>query len=589
MKKFLKEKWPYLLVSFYSLCIALMWLALRVNYAGISKALGGDALCKSAGIMETLYPTTFEGFIIMYLPVILCVVFFLLFIYSVLNIFLFKKKNVHMWVLFGLNILWTIAIVVVIILGAQDYLFVILPKFFNTLIYSILFILFACILFFPIEGKRSILVKCMILAIVLVSSIVIGFGLKFNYFTYKPVVYAVEDEYQIVFSTNDESVVYVEINNERYYDTYAGSERSKELVHKVTVDQSVLDNAGSYKIVARQLAYRGPFGAYYGSTIEEEYSFTAPKSNDGINYYAVSDVHESGKAAITTVKKAIEKLGAIDFFVINGDTISDVEYYENANYVNWMAHEITNGSIPVIYARGNHEIKGNYSEDLYRYVGSKNQKFYYSFSLDNGTINGLVLDLGEDHNPYLVDDTKYDDWWEYYDTDRFNDYRQEQTNFIESYTYPATSVFNMVVCHIPVCYVNSRLDHLTWKIDWVKKLNAKNVDVALYAHQHEQVPYLVGLTTPSTYSKAFLIDGATHHGIATEAYNFNGFMVGKSSNTQDGNEVGHGGNEYCGLYGKVVGNEHTIQWTNTLGEIVNVDCGDFQNNGKQTSYTYTLE
>ena len=67
----------------------------------------------------------------------------------------------------------------------------------------------------------------------------------------------------------------------------------------------------------------------------------------------------------------------------------------------------------------NHEVKGNYASKLYRFVGSKNQKFYYNFTLDN--IYGVVLDIGEDHD---------DDWWEYYDTANYEAYREEQVEFL---------------------------------------------------------------------------------------------------------------------------------------------------------------
>jgi hypothetical protein len=59
------------------------------------------------------------------------------------------------------------------------------------------------------------------------------------------------------------------------------------------------------------------------------------------------------------------------------------------------------------------------SEEFYKYVGSKNENFYYNFYFDN--VYGIVLDLGEDHD---------DDWWEYYETAHYDDYRAEQAIFL---------------------------------------------------------------------------------------------------------------------------------------------------------------
>ena len=63
------------------------------------------------------------------------------------------------------------------------------------------------------------------------------------------------------------------------------------------------------------------------------------------------------------------------------------------------------------------EIKGEYAEVLYKYVGSKNQEYYYYVTLGSDVF-AVVADIGEDHD---------DAWWEYYGTAQFQLYRDEQT------------------------------------------------------------------------------------------------------------------------------------------------------------------
>ena len=108
---------------------------------------------------------------------------------------------------------------------------------------------------------------------------------------------------------------------------------------------------------------------------------------------------------------------------------------------------MTKGEIAVIYARGNHELKGKYAEEFHNFVGTYNDKFYYNVWLDNTYIT--VLDIGEDHD---------DDWWEYYDTAYYEEYRIDQYKMLEDTLTDARYLaydYKMAVCHIPV--VSSRV------------------------------------------------------------------------------------------------------------------------------------
>ncbi len=224
------------------------------------------------------------------------------------------------------------------------------------------------------------------------AAVIIGYQLRPCEFTFGAVVYAVEDDYQIVFSTSDSAIAWVEIDGACYYDLYAGSMRSADRVHKIEVPQTLLDAAGGYKICAKQMIYWGPFGGYTGDTISQNYSFRPVDSSDGLNYYALSDVHEAVEPAI----RAAASREDTDFIILLGDLVSMVETEADAQLANELAHGITKGEFPVIYARGNHEIKGEYSEVLYNYVGSKNQDYYYTVTLGDDVF-AAVLDLGEDH------------------------------------------------------------------------------------------------------------------------------------------------------------------------------------------------
>ena len=363
-------------------------------------------------------------------------------------------------------------------------------------------------------------------------SVFLGYGVTIGHrFTYEPVVYAVEDTYQIVFSTNHSATAWVEVGGEKYYDLFAGSMKSEDTVHKITVPQEKLDSARGYSIHAEKMIYRGPFGGFKGEEISESYSFRPVSSDDGLVYYTVTDAHHALSGAVDAAL-SVENL---DFLVVLGDSVGMIEYEDDVQFSNLLAHRITGGEIPVVYARGNHEIKGEYSEELYKYVGSKNQSFYYWFTLSD--VFGIVLDLGEDHDA---------GWWEYYDTDRFDLYREEQTEFLrelvaekpyEGYDY------TLVACHIPIQFVNSRKDHVEAKTAWTELLNEIDPDLAVYGHQHDLYPFLEGQETmyaengKLVYNSEFKGEaGKTYGGYLTD-YTFNGFIAGRRGTSQT-DEVG---------------------------------------------------
>jgi hypothetical protein len=378
-----KNLWNGICV-FWALTVALFWFAMRVIWSGISKVL-----VEATGGKE---PTAFMLDLPLYISVFLWIVLAL----AVVNLVFGRGKKwpkITLTVLLGV---FTVASAVVVVMGAVDYLYFILPKFFLSLLISLCIAAFALLLFFPPvkNCKCCRLLKCALVALVILISVFSGYGVTFgSRFTYEPVVYAVEDTYQIVFSTNHSATAWVEIGGEKYYDLFAGSMKSEDTVHKITVPQEKLDAAKSYSIHAEKMIYRGPFGGFKDNEISKHYDFRPVNGDDGLVYYTATDVHHAAEGAVNAAM-SVENL---DFLVVLGDSVGMVEYEKDVQYTNLFAHEITGGEIPVVYARGNHEIKGAYAEELHKYVGSKNESFYYWFTLSD--VFGITLDLGEDHDP----------------------------------------------------------------------------------------------------------------------------------------------------------------------------------------------
>ena len=535
-----------------SLITALFFVALRVNYSGISKFLGAD---------------TNPSFLVMNLPVMVCVLAWVGVGFAVAGLFCGKKAKWPTIVGFVIGLIMLIGAVVVVMFGAYDYLRFILVHFRKSLGVTACILIFAGVLLFPVarKSRKVLAVKCGVIALAVLLAVVIGYGLRPCGFTYGAVVYAVEDTYQIVFSTSDSAICWVEIGAERYYDLYAGSMRSVDGVHKVTVPQEVLDEAGGYTVCAQQMIYRGPFGGYTGDTIFQSYAFRPVDTSDGLNYYTLSDVHEAVEPAVAAaVNGHTENL---DFIILLGDLVSMVETEADAQLANELAHGITGGEIPVIYARGNHEIKGEYGEVLYKYVGSLNQSFHYPVTL-GGEVFAVVLDMGEDHE---------DDWWEYYGTAQFDLYRADQTRMLEELLEAGEYEnyrYRMAICHIPFVYVDRHGYFESFRNEWTELLNRMEMDICFSGHKHVLWALLPGCVEPHTSPMALNPDfsgaeGKTDKGYLTD-FAFPTFLAGRRSLEQMGDTQQFGYSQYVGMMTRVdfAAGTQTSFYVNSLGQVL---------------------
>lgn len=528
-----------------TLLTALFWVALRVNYAGISKFLGADKN---------------PSFLVMNLPVMVCVLAWIACAMALVGMLLWHKKKWISVTALVLGVIVTVGAVVVVMFGAKDYLRFIMVHFWESLAVTSGILVFALVLFFPVKNcGKSLAVKAAVLVLVILGAVVIGYQLRPCTITHGAVVYAVEDEYQIVFSTSDSAIAWVEVDGRCYYDLYAGSMRSADRVHKITLPQSVLDAAGGYSIHAKQMIYRGPFGGYTGETISESYDFRPVDTSDGLDYYSLSDVHEAVDAAIAAASG--EKM---DFLVLLGDLISMVETEADCQLANELAHGITGGECPVIYVRGNHEIKGEYGELLYKYVGSKNQEYYYYVTLGSDVF-AVVADIGEDHD---------DAWWEYYGTAQFQLYRDEQTEFLEELLaegrYQNYS-YRMALSHIPFSYVGSARYFEEDCNRWTEIFNEMGMDIGLSGHKHvlwALLPEHTQECSPMNYSVAFKgAEGKTDKGYLTD-FAFPNFLVGRRSDSFSGSTQGDGYSQYTCLFTHVdlAAGLQTSRYVNAAGQ-----------------------
>lgn len=410
-----------------------------------------------------------------------------------------KPRRVAAAVLLGLAALLFCALSYVLYVDIGSWVYI-LREFLYALLWTAGIALLGALL---LAGGRTPLAKSRAaaltaLAIGAAAAVALTFDLGFLRFGEGPVVWAVGDEYQIVFTTTARATASVELGGVAYHDTYAGYDISETRVHKIAVPMAALDAARAYTIKARSMILRGPYWAIQGRSIARDCAFRPLDPSDGIQYYSLSDTHEFVEPAV----RAAAYLGdRLDFLVIAGDTSSFLDRPADLDRILAIAHGATRGERPVIYARGNHETKGRMSNLLHRYVGADGTKFYYTVRL--GPVWAVVLDFGEDHA---------DDWQEFYGAARFDAYRADEAAFLDGVVadaareYAAPGITHRIaICHIPVTFRYAEDPDAARQKEWIGRLDRMGLDLMLNGHRHQAMYLSLDLPagTPLVQCPAF--------------------------------------------------------------------------------------
>ena len=138
-RAFIKKYWLQAVAVLCSTAVFLFWIALRVNWAGISKFLGADHN---------------PSFLVMNLPLLICVLMGVILLLTILSFLCIRdKKRWPYTVSLVFSAVFAVAIGVVIANGSNDYIQFILPKFLRSVGVTAGLILVFCLLFFHAPNK----------------------------------------------------------------------------------------------------------------------------------------------------------------------------------------------------------------------------------------------------------------------------------------------------------------------------------------------------------------------------------------------------------------------------------------------------
>ena len=255
-----------------------------------------------------------------------------------------------------------------------------------------------------------------------------------------PAVYAVRDRYIIIVAVNSPCTMWAQIGDEEFFDDSNGILRTSSLTHKIEVPTDLLNEQKKYTLCFRKVIERKP----YYSELEDIETFSCdfrPLPDDNIRIFHIADAHNRIDGPVSAANKA----GEHDLLILNGDIPNhsgDIKYFAA---IHCIAGEITKGQYPVIFSRGNHDMRGIYAEQIADHTPTDNGRSYFSVNL--GSVWALVLDCGED---------KPDTNVEYGHTICCADFRKRQTRYIDSvcksaeneYAAPGVN-YKLIISHIP--------------------------------------------------------------------------------------------------------------------------------------------
>ena len=288
-----------------------------------------------------------------------------------------------------------------------------------------------------------------------------------------PTVFIIENRYEILLNSFEKGIFAIEVANRLFYEENNGALSSQKTFAKISVPQVLLNENCYYTVIFRKTVKRQAYFSQLEQPLYKRFEFKPLTKKDGINIYNISDVHYRFDLAQKTCSFFGDNT---DLLIVNGDLCA---FEKPSNYFNVSKFlgDISNGKIPVIMSRGNHDVRGERAENYTDYFPAVGKNTYYYFDLPH--LCGIVCDCGED---------KADGNEEYGGTNAFHTFRINESKYLSALPRAQKPCF--AISHIcPVKATESEGNHFDIERDiyskWSHHLTRIGVKFMLCGHFHD--------------------------------------------------------------------------------------------------------
>ena len=268
---------------------------------------------------------------------------------------------------------------------------------------------------------------------------------------------------------------------QRYYDVLAGRKVLTDSVHRVRIEGLKPDTKYRYRVFTQEVAeWRYDDWVTLGKTActdvwrGKPHEFkTFPAKPREVTFLVLNDIHERAQFMKDLCKNVDFK--KLDFVLLNGDMSNRLRNQQHMMeaYLDTCVRMFATHT-PLFFNRGNHELRGQFADYLYRYFPTNNGKYYRLQHVAG--IDFLFIDTGED---------KPDEDIEYSGIVNYDQYREEEARWLRGLReskqvgkYPL-----IVFSHIPPTLQKWHGPYHMQKT-LTPELNKMNVSVMLSAHLH---------------------------------------------------------------------------------------------------------
>ena len=268
---------------------------------------------------------------------------------------------------------------------------------------------------------------------------------------------------------------------QRYYDVLAGRKVLTDSVHRVRIEGLKPDTKYRYRVFTQEVAeWRYDDWVTLGKTActdvwrGKPHEFkTFPAKPREVTFLVLNDIHERAQFMKDLCKNVDFK--KLDFVLLNGDMSNRLRNQQHMMeaYLDTCVRMFATHT-PLFFNRGNHELRGQFADYLYRYFPTNNGKYYRVQHVAG--IDFLFIDTGED---------KPDEDIEYSGIVNYDQYREEEARWLRGLReskqvgkYPL-----IVFSHIPPTLQKWHGPYHLQKT-LMPELNKMNVSVMLSAHLH---------------------------------------------------------------------------------------------------------